>query len=519
MNNPKGGRGGNSSIGRRTFLAGVGAAVGAAATSGTASAYHDSYDPVNVVEAGAANDGSESITGVLEDLVSGEDDISLYFPPGEYLMDEQLRHTGFESFAMFGDDATIRPAPADEFDGPARLFKLGTSYSPGDWARVQNIDFDFTESNTGLRALQIQCNDLYARNVHVRGQHDTGTWGPYQFDVVDPDEIAVVKNVTALDGGEYSENTPNDHYPSPVGGGGPTGIIVSPAHEGRIWFKHCELGGFPDNGLYSSAEDGEIMVYGGSYRNSNVANIRLDGPLGYIKHAEVVVDESRDLDGNQRGIRLDSGDDFWVYDTDIEMESATGDAIRVTNSANNTTIQEVSITVDDDDGAEDAISVSPSAGEVTIFDSEIEMRAGGTAIDLKASDDDVPALVEDVTITGDADGGYGGSHAIRCERDESRFYDLTVDQPGDDYRRCITITGDDCIVAFGEYRSTHHPIINNAEDTAILDLEAEAYNGQEAIKLYEAEDVSIYDCVLYNGITNPSGNDDFATFDNSYPDN
>jgi hypothetical protein len=511
------GTSGGKRIGRRAFLAGVGVALGTAVTSGTAGAYHDQYDPVDVVDAGAANDGSESITGILEDLAYGNDEVALEFPPGEYLMDRQLRFTDFDSFAMFGDDATIRPAPADEFEGPARLFKLGTGYAPGDWVRIEHVDFDFTEPNTGLRALQVQANDLYVNDVNAIGKHDTGTWGPFLFDVLDPDAIAVVKNLSAPDGGEYTVNTAGEHYPTTVGGGGPTGIIVGPSHEGKLWFKHCELGGFPDNGLYSSADEGTVVVYGGEYRNSNVANIRLDGQHNYVKHVTIEVNETRENDGNQRGIRLDDGSDFWIYDTEIRMPSCSGEAIRVTNGADDTTIQEVSIAIDDDEDAEDAISVSGGAGRVVVFDSEIEVRSGGQAIDLEPADDFEPALVEDVTITGEADGGYGGAHAIRCERDGSRFYDLTVDQPGDDYRRALAVAADDCIVAFGEYRSTHHPIVNAGEGTGILGLEAEAYNGNEAIKLYETDDVSIYDNVLHEGI------DDVAegsaeVYANSYPD-
>jgi hypothetical protein len=510
------GDGSDRRIGRRTFLSGVGAALGAAVTSGTASAYHEQYDPIDIVDAGAANDGTESITGILEDLAYGEDEVAIEFPPGEYRMDRQFRFTGFDSFAMFGNDATIVPAPGDEFEGPARLFKLGTYYNPGDWVRAQNIDVDFTSPNTGLRALQIQSNDFYVRNVNCYGQHDTGTWGPFQFDVTDPDSIAVVKYCDAPGGGKYSENTPQDIYPSPVGGGGPTGIIVSPAHKGKVWFNHMNIGGFPDNGLYSSGDEGTVVVYGGEYRNSNVANIRLDGTHCYIKEVEITVDESRELDRNQRGIRLDDGSDYWVYNSVIDMQHSTGDAIRVTNAAEDAIIQGVSITVDDDERAEDAISISDEAGEVTIFDSDIEMVRGGNAIDIKAADGGPePVLVEDVTITGNASGGYGGSNAIRCERDESRFYNLTVDQPGDDYRRCITLPADDCIVAYGEYRSTHHPIINNGTGTGILGLTAEAYNGYEGIKQYQTQDVAIYDCTIYNGIKNVG---DAILYNNSYPD-
>jgi hypothetical protein len=509
-------------IGRRAFLGGVGTVIGAGVLSGTASAYHDYYEPVDVVDAGADDDGEEPINDVLEDVAYGDDEVALHFPPGEYRMDRQFRYTGMESFAMFGDDATIVPAPGDEFSGPPRLFKLGTSVSPADWVRIQDLEFDFRAPNTGLRALQIQATDMYVANVDCWGTHDGGTWGPFQFDVLGADNISVVRDVRAPGGGEYTEDTPAayEHTVS----GGPTGIIVSPAHRGLIRFNYCELGGFPGNGLYSSGETGGVTVLGGEYRNSNVANIRLDGNHCRVRDARVVVNQSRRADHNQRGIRLDDGDDFGVYDTTIEMAPATGEALRVTNEASNVTIEGVDITVDDPDDSEEAIAVSGDARDVRIAESEIEMRAGSQAIKIYDGTGDNPVVVEDVTITGDAAGGFGGSNAVRCERDGSEFHDLTVDQPGDAYRRCLYIGGEDCLVSGGEYRSTHHPIINNATGTEIEHLEAEAYNGLQAVKLYRTEDCDVHDCTLYNGveiatdeIPGGSGDDPADVYDNATP--
>ncbi|AQL44661.1 hypothetical protein BV210_18010 (plasmid) [Halorientalis sp. IM1011] len=490
--------------------------------TGTASGYHDAYDPVNVVEAGADPNGEEPINDVLEEIAYGEDEVAIEFPPGEYRMDEQFRYTGMESFAMFGDDATIVPASGDEFSGTPRLFKLGTHVSPADWVRIQGLEFDFTAPNTGLRALQVQANDMYVANIDCLGTHDGGTWGPYLFDVTDPACTAVVRDVRAPDGGEYTENT-EAAYEHTVSGG-PTGMIVGPAHEGTIWFNYCELGGFPGNGLYSSAEEGTIVVQGGEYRNSNVANIRLDGHRCYVNEVSVVVDEARPQDTNQRGIRFDDGTDFGVYNTTIELSPATGEAIRVTNEAEDVTIEGVSVTIEDPDHSEEAIAVSGGASDVHIVDSDVEVRAGSQAIKLYEGDGTDPVVIENVTVTGDADGGFGGSNAIRCERDESEFHDLTVDQPGDSYRRCLYIEGEDCTVEGGEYRSTHHPIVNNATGTEIANLEAEAYNDLEGLKMYRTEDCEVHGCTIYNGIQDATdqlaaGADDAAAeiYDNTFP--
>ncbi len=58
-------------------------------------------------------------------------------------------------------------------------------------------------------------------------------------------------------------------------------------------------------------------------------------------------------------------------------------------------------------------------------------------------------------------------------------------QPGDDYRHALSINGDDCIVVYGEYESTYHPIVNNASETVIYDLTVKSYDGYAAVNLLD----------------------------------
>jgi hypothetical protein len=470
--------GNGSARSRRSFLGTVGAAVGATALTGRAAA-GGGYDTVDIVEAGADNDGGESITPILEDVV--ESNTRVYFPPGRYYMDEQLRFTGFEKLWLDGNGATIVPAPADEYKGEARLFKLGTYYAPGEWLRIGGLTFDFTAENTGLRAIQAQVNDAWIHDVNVVGEHDAGTWGPLLVDILDPDAVGAVDRVSMPDGGEFTKNTPGDA--NPTVNIGPTGFIVSPYHEGTLWVRDCVVGPFPDNGLYDSSGDtGTVQVYGGEFRNSNVANIRLEGDNALVDGATVVVNENREDDVNQRGIRLDGGEDVLVTDTSVYLNAPNGHAITVMSEIASATIRNTQIRIGGDD-VNDGIVISDGAGDVQIDECDIVTGAMGQAIQIGRGDGDV--LVEQVTITGDASGAHGGREAVRCTRDGAELLGNVVEQPGDGYRRALGIYADEVVVSGGRYESSHHPIIIGGDDVLVTQTEARSYDGYEAVKLIE----------------------------------
>jgi len=510
--------GGHGRISRRAFL---GSAVGAAslAVMGSASAYHGRYDTtLDIVEEGADNTGEESITPVLEDTLDryGEN-LALRFPPGEYLMDEQVYFTDFDRLALYGNNATIVPAQADEYTGPSRLFKLGTSSSPGGWLDMRNFTFDFTEPNTGLRAIQTQVEDFWIGNIDVVGQHDAGTWGPIMADVLDPDATALLSNVDIGDGAAYTTNTPQDAFPTVDLG--PTGILVTPAHRGTMHVRDCTVGAYPDNGLYSSGYAGTVHVEGGEYRNSNVASIRLEGDGSSVDGATVVVDQNREGDGNLRGIRFDDGGGYEITDTELRMPEAMGEAIRLTDDVEDATIDGVDITFEHDPGWEDVISIGDGTGETTISDTSIEIVEGGQAIQIPPyyGRGRAPVELENVTVTGSASGATGGRHAIRADRDGTVLRRVVVEQPGDAYRRALEITGDDCSVESGRYESTHHPIVNRSDESSAKWVVARAYNGREAIKLTEdSGGFDVSESVLHNGIRD-EGAADLDTWDNDYP--
>ncbi|EJN57209.1 twin-arginine translocation signal domain-containing protein [Halogranum rubrum] len=480
---------------RRSFLGTVGAAaVGTAAFSGQAAANPSNYETINIVDAGADNTGNESISSVLEDVIG--DRRRIYFPPGEYYVDEGVRFTDFDRLWLFGDDATIVPAPADEFSGPDYIFKFGTYKVPGNWLHIGDLTFDFRADNTGLRAIQAQVNDCYIHDIDFVGQHDAGTHGPMLVDVLDPNKIGAVDRVSMPDGGAWTENTEQDG--DPVVEWGPTGLIVSPYHKGTLWVRDCVIGEFPDNGLYDSGEDGRVVVRGGSYENSGTASIRLNGDGSTVDGATITIDGARNEDSLQQAIRLDGGSNCVVNDTDIVLEEPTANAITVRGDVDSATISGTDVRVLDG-SVDGAITVEEGTGPTTIEDCSIEMDASGQAIEIEPNGGDV--LVADCTVTGNGSGSNGGREAIVCSRDGTEFRSNVVEQPGDDYRRALGIRADDVTVSGGRYEATHHPIIIEGDDVTLTDVTAQSYEGYEAVKIVSGSGIQFVDNALSGGYT------------------
>ena len=496
-----------SVFGRRNFLRTAGVAAGSLALGGTASAYHENYDTVvDIVDEGADNSGGESINPVLDDL--REDSILIEFPEGEYKMDRQFRHTDFDDFGIAGDDATIVPVQAGDWNGAGRrLFKLGTAAHPGDRLRFESMTFDYTAPNTGLRAIQAQVYNPYIRWITVKGRHDTGNWGPGPMlvDVVDPDGSGRVERVNLRDGGEMD---PDDGTVSL----GPIGFNISNDHSGTLEVYRCRVKRFPSNGLYCSADEGRTIVKKGQYADNNIANIRLAGQNSEIRGAHVTVWHNPDGWESQLGVRLDEGGSYKISGLRMWSPNPTGNGIRIMDGAKSARIEDSRIIMGE--RKEDAIFVDDNTGPVEIVDTGIRKYGPGQHVQIQGPGGKV--YMRNVWIQGGAPGGDGGSHAIRVEREGCEFRWLHVDQPGDDYRRALTIQADDTLVVGGKFHSTHHPIVVDADSFSLRGIEAKAYNDSEGIKLNGGDNGKIVKSTVYNGIENNGA--DFRTWDNEYPD-
>lgn len=479
-----------------TSLAGGVTATAAAsvATTGTAAAdvSTDHYSSVvDVVDAGADNEGNESITPVIRDVI--EDDTLLQFPPGRYYMDEQVRFTDFDNLGLRGNDATLVPANWYDFEGPQyRLFRLGTHYAPGKNLRIGHFTVDQTAEDTGIRAFETYASDtLKVRNINVVGRHDSGTWGPGLFVVTDPDGDGIVEDFRAHGGGTLVENSPGDGYV------GPTGILCNQGHAGTIRFVDCELGAFPDNGLYASGGTGRVIVEGGRYYNSGTASIRIGASRGDVRNATVFVDD-QPWDINQEGIRLEYGDWHIVDGVTIEMDQPHGEAIHIQNDVDGTTIKDSSIRMETP--AYLGVEINPGAGPTYIVNTEFEMNDSNCAI-LAEGDDAGEIGVENVSITGDAEGNLM-RHAIRCERNNASFRAVTIDQTAGEQRRGIALLGQDSLMYACDIETSGRGITVKGDEAWIEDCYSNSTRDVNSIRLYDtANDVRLKNNTFPDGVS------------------
>lgn len=489
---------------RRSYLEAVAAGIALPFLGGRAGAaspsridsLSDQYGTVvDVVEAGADDTGTESITPILD--AHAGDDTLLVFPPGRYRMTEEFRHCGFNHFGMVGNDATLVPGNYYEFEGPERrLFRLGVYHNPGRDLLVEGFTVDQTAPDTGIRTIEAQVSDgLTVRDIDIVGIHDAGTWGPGLFDVMERDGTGTVERFRARDGGAWVSETPN------AGNWwrGPSGILVSRYHRGTVELADCELGGFPDNGVYAGNANGTVVVRGGRYANSHASNIRIGGHHSRIEGATVVVDRNRENFTNQRGIRLDQGSWLQVLDTTVRLDRPNGNAITVLDETESARIRGTTV-VQRTERTNQAIVVESEAGPTYVQQSSVEMHGSGNAVEIKGGNDPGEVGCSNLTVTGPASGRVF-RNAIRVERDDCQFRGLSIDQPGSHYRRALEINADNCLVYRGRYESTHHPIVVNGTGAWIESVSADSYDDYAAIRLNDSSaDAKIKNNSLAGGV-------------------
>ena len=465
--------------GRRGFLKYAGAAAGAAIVPiGTISAsqLEDQYRTViDIVEAGADNEGNESITPILRKH-RGNDTL-IKFPEGRYAMDSQFRFTNFTNFGLVGYNATLVPANFHDFDGPQyRLFRLGTATYPGRDLRFEGFRVDQTAPDTGIRVINGEVTDgLVVQDIYVNGVHDSGTWGPALFNITDSRGSGLVRRFRASDGGLHVEDTPNHGNMWR----GPTGIVSNKHHHGSLTFEGCVLGGFPDNGLYCWGGTGEIRVERGWYQNSATASIRLGARRSRITGAVVRVNRARNRETRQHGIRLDYCDWANVENVSIRLPRPNGYAVRVMDDVGGVSMRNCDVVVGPRTNT--GIRIDPDTGPVYISGTDIQFDGGGNAIRILGSNG-ARVGIQDVKITGDASGSpmY---YAIYAERDGGRFRHISIDQRGDADRRGLELNGRDYMVYNCEVVASDYPIVVNGDEAWIEDCYGKTEDGEASINL------------------------------------
>lgn len=469
------------------LLSGTGLA--SASTDDIPSRLREKFDRViNVVEAGADNTGSASIVGVLEDLRDRDrlqDGTLLYFPAGQYYMDRQFRMTGFPKFGMYGDGATIVPANYyDVEDSKYKLFRLGVSYNPGSELYVENFTVDQTAPDTGMRFIDAAISDrLEVRDIDIVGKHDSGTWGPGRMVITDPDGTGVVQRFNARDGGEYTANAPHDKLWR-----GPSGLICNSYNKGRMTFRDCELGGFPDNGLYATGGDGRVRVWRGTYKNSNGANVRVGGDHSEVIGVNVVVDQNWEETQAQRGIRVEKTSNVDVEDSYVRIAADTSNShgISVQWDVEEAYLKGNTVVMDSP-VFNHGVVVAPKAGDLTVYKTDVEMNTpGGSAFFIEGEGtDDEWAMLAQVTVTGDA--GHKWNRAgIYNTRNNVEFRAVDATQTGGSKRRVLENFGDDIMVYKCDFTARQYAFIDTASGAWVEDSEFYSKRDKKGIRLTDS---------------------------------
>lgn len=377
------------SVPRRTVLKSTGATLGTLSLAATGvTGLTAEYDTVvDVVEAGADPTGDDPIDDVVAEHL--DDDTLLEFPDGRYRVNN-LDFTGVTNVAVVGTgDATL--VPGDDYD--VEVWIGGASLRD---FRFEGFTLDNTAEahhpSVGFSAY----DNLVVRDVHKKGSHE-GENTAFGVSVWDEDGSALVENLRMPDGSEPQTTV---------------GAYVD--SKGDVTFRDCHIEGFGNNGLYASHSDGPVHVEGGTYKNSDIAQIRLGSPGSTVTDATIAVDEARPEHDNARGIRIADGPGpVEVSSTEIVMEAGEGGGGVVTAYSGGTlTLRNSRIYV-----GEDYTTVGS------------ERTAAAVLVDEPTGiDDPGSTTIRNVAITG------GGSHleAATFRRDDVTVESVCVHQTGTD---------------------------------------------------------------------------------------
>lgn len=375
-------------VSRRACLGVIGAATVTPLLTTRAVAASDYEHVVDMVEAGADNSGGEPIDDVFEEHAN--DDTLLEFPTGEYRANHLVLYD-LTHFAMVGEDATL--VPGDRYDEYEADWISGMADRD---VRIENFTLDTTGDGVSPQVDVNADDDLVIRNIYKKGRQDEGGVA-LGFSTNTADGTALVENVRAPDGGKS------------------VGLYIQSA--GPVTVRNCHLAGFENNGLYASMGSGAVHVEGGTFRNNNIAQVRLGCANSSVRGATIEVDRRVPADRdivNMRGVRISDGPGpVVVEDCEFRMTGGEGSGAIV--------------------GAFDGgtFHVNDSrihvGSEYTTLGSDGSRTSFGIFVD--DSTDGVPGerTVENVSITGGGD----FRSAILLRRDDNTVRNTCIEQYGE----------------------------------------------------------------------------------------
>ncbi len=429
---------------RRQFLGSV-CGVATVAKAGCLSRFRSEpvpADAIDITNHGADPTGEQSIHSALES--AAEDGSTIYFPRGEYALDETWSFEGFEQFSMVGHEATI--VPAEGFD--TQLFRLNSREDPAT-LRFEGFSFDLTAPNTGGRLLDAQVHsELVVRDLAVEGRSDGGP-NLFRLDVTDSAGSGLVEQLSAPDGA--------------VGGSTISGCYVGNRNRGDIRFVDCHIEGFPDNGLYADPPAGRMVVEGGYYANSGISNVRVRAD-SLVENVHVRCNNSSEGFENMRGIRL----------TNYTPQSQAAPAV-----VRNCTVEVVDVSSSDG-----AIELSSDLAAAVVYDTQIRADVDGVpALRAKAPTDSFADSegangfqCDNVRITGSA---ATDSAVYIVDRNGCVFSNLCVHQTGTNRNGIEFLRSDNNTVQNSYFNISGEPVVlrESSSDISALRTQPLETNG------------------------------------------
>ena len=241
-------------------------------------------------------------------------------PPGEYKLSESIDGQAVTNWGMqgIGEERTDVRFTTDE--GNRIEFKLLSGHD----ILLENFTLDQGDQfDRAMGTTFVIEDNLYIHNVEKSGANPT----------TDPNNVsALVLSVTEPDGSAvvdtFVRTGPQVFLPYPRN---ELCVFSGRRHRGTITYRDLEIHNAGENGVYASKCPGDIHVEGGFYKNNRNDGIRISGDGSYISGATVVIDsddfhpENRGVEGNMRGIRMQSGDKGLtggvIEDTSLELRS------------------------------------------------------------------------------------------------------------------------------------------------------------------------------------------------------
>ena len=390
---------GKQLLNRRSYLQLSAAAVGTvAAGSSAAAAAGSKKKTVNIVDAGADQNGSQPVTSLLEKVAG--DNTRVVFPKGTYKINSTsfTNLDGFELVAPKG--ATLVPASKGK---TTMLFRLCKNL------RFEGFTVDTSASNTAVEVgVQVVGGKNVIKDYHLKGRQDIspmskGFWVKCER----KDTDLTFDNIYLGDGAED--------------GGQGIGMFLFPsknfankgADGGSITLKDMHVEGWNHEGVYGSPHRGKLTVIGGLYKNNCEEQLRVGGgnygQQAHVKDVTIVVDDPPSYLGagipapnprrNFRGLWCEEGDGLLVEDCDIHIGKVplaaahSSGAICIHKQYGRATIKNTNISVDMDKTP--AIKVQRPQSSFNAY--------------IQPSMDHLPPKwtvnIENVSMTGSANGG------------------------------------------------------------------------------------------------------------------